>query len=196
MRIRTTHRKLAGQLSRMGDKVKADFNKRYFPTASGVIAREQNRHFVQQRAPDGTPWKPLSSLTKALSKGEAKKKVKSGQQKTARARRTNVSKILMDTGLLRASVTVDKASGAIREITPDKLRFGTNLKYGPTHQFGAVLKVTDKMRGAIYGKTGVWIVGKTITIPARPFLGTSDVCREELVKAAQVVLQKVLKSAL
>ena len=196
MRLKVNSSKLAAQLAKVGGTVHSEFSKRYLPTASGVIAREQNRHFVQQQGPDGTAWKPLSSLTKALSKGAAKQKVKSGGQKTATVRRTDASKALMDTGVLRASVSVDSATGAIREIRPTKLTFGTNLKYGPLHQFGAVLQVTPAMQGAIYGKTGIWIVAKTLTIPARPFLGTSDTCRQELAKAAQVVLQKVVKAAL
>jgi phage gpG-like protein len=196
MRLKVNAGKLAKQLARVGTTVHSEFNKRYLPTASALIGREQNRHFMAQQAPNGSPWKPLSDLTKALSKGSAKQKVKSGGQKTAVTRRTDTSKALMDTGLLRASVTVNNATGAIREITPNLLTFGTNLKYGPTHQFGAVIKVTKAMRGAIYGKTGIWIVAQELHIPARPFLGTGDTCRQELGKAAGIVLQKVIKSSL
>lgn len=211
-RMKCNAAKLSGQLGNVGQALRSDFSKRYLPVASGLIAREQNRHFTSQSAPDGTPWKPLSDLTLALSKGEAKQKTldyaqspyalarqaqnggKRGRQKKATVRRTDKSKILMDTGALRASVSVDGATGAIREITPSKLRFGTNMRQAALQQFGGTLDVTDKMRGAIYGKTGVWIVAETLTIPARPFLGTSDQCKGELVKAARYVLQQTVKA--
>jgi phage virion morphogenesis protein len=68
---------------------------------------------------------------------------------------------LQDTGKLRNSVTARGSTGAIREVQGNKLYFGTNIIYAPSHQFG-------------YPKRG---------IPKRPFLGVYD---EDIKKLEEV----------
>jgi len=46
---------------------------------------------------------------------------------------------LRDRGVLMASVTADSAPGAIRERGADFLRYGTNIEYAVTHQYGATI---------------------------------------------------------
>lgn len=70
-------------------------------------------------------------------------------------------KTLQDTGKLRGSVTAKSSPNAIREVDGNKLVFGTNLIYAPSHQFG-------------YSKRG---------IPKRPFLGVYD---EDIKKLEEV----------
>jgi phage gpG-like protein len=60
------------------------------------------------------------------------------------------AKILQDTGKLRASITSAFAPGSVRRSTPTSLSFGSNLAYAGFQNDG------------------------TRTIPARPFIGLSD----------------------
>jgi len=89
--------------------------------------------FDRETGPDGEPWQPLNSAT--------------AQRK---ARRNKNPKILQQNSILRDSITY--------EASDDQLEVGTNLIYGPTHQFG------DPDRN----------------IPARPFLGINDDDASEL----------------
>lgn len=69
---------------------------------------------------------------------------------------------LRDTGRLASSLTVEHAG----------LRFsvGTNVVYAPVHQYGAT--ITAKRACGLYSARQGQFFGKTVTIPARPFLPT------------------------
>ena len=66
--------------------------------------------FVDQAAPDGTPWAPLSEATK-------------------RRKRRNRDKILTERGFLRGNLTYQAGS--------DEVVVGSPTIYAGTHQFGA-----------------------------------------------------------
>ena len=69
---------------------------------------------------------------------------------------------LRDTGRLMRSIDY--------EASDDEVVIGTNVKYGPTHQFGAVIK--PKNGKFLKFKIGNQFVSlKKVTIPARPFIG-------------------------
>jgi phage virion morphogenesis protein len=92
--------------------------------------------FVRQTDPWGTPWKPLSQTTIAR-----------------RRKGSNVP--LRDTGRLMNSITH-------RVISNNTVEVGTNVKYAPTHQFGA-------KKGA-YGRTRRGASIPWGNVPARAFL--------------------------
>ncbi|MDQ3071418.1 MAG: phage virion morphogenesis protein [Acidobacteriota bacterium] len=71
--------------------------------------------FAAERAPDGTPWAPLSAATKKINP------------------RREGGRVLTDTARLRNSVTTVASAKS--------LRFGTNVLYGAAHQTGAQIKV-------------------------------------------------------
>ena len=66
--------------------------------------------FVDQQAPDGTPWAPLSETTK-------------------RRKRRNIGKILTECGILRGNLAY--------EAGPTSVLVGSPSIYAGTHQFGA-----------------------------------------------------------
>jgi len=76
------------------------------------------------------------------------------------------SKPLIDTGALRSSVT-SQASGTVREISSNRLRFGTAIPYAAFHQHG------------------------TGRIPARPFLGIND---EQAQRAVNLLRENLIKT--
>ena len=67
--------------------------------------------FVDQTAPDGTPWAPLSETTK-------------------RRKRRNVDKILTESGVLQGQL--------ISQAGRDEVLVGSPTIYAGTHQFGAL----------------------------------------------------------
>ncbi len=77
-------------------------------------------------------------------------------------------KILVDTARLRNSIGYEASS--------DTVLIGTNVEYGAIHQFG--------------GKAGR---GHSVTLPARPYLGTSEADLEELQEEAADWLQRGLR---
>ena len=202
------------QLRRISQAVQTGWWERYAPVAVGLLEREQDRHFQSQSGPNGEAWAPFSPLTLAISQGQAALKVgaqgnarlsKSGKrvtainkakgsQQSATIRRTSGSQLLMGDGILRASVT-SGGQGAIRETGQNYLTLGTNLIYAKTQQQGADITVTPAMRGYLSAVLGSWFVGQKIHVPARPFLGTGDTARKELVVAAKDSLEKAIRDA-
>lgn len=85
--------------------------------------------FASERSPDGTPWAPLSETTLARRRG-------------------STASILTDTARLRNSVTFSTQ--------PRSLRFGTNVGYGRSHQWGATIRP--------------WGRGSPRALTPRPFL--------------------------
>ncbi|RMG51176.1 MAG: phage virion morphogenesis protein, partial [Gammaproteobacteria bacterium] len=119
--------------------------------------------FDREQAPDGTPWEPLSDATLRRKMLKGVKRGRKRRRLTARDGSTRAGAIQR---LAQASILVE--SGALRDTlryraSADSLEFGTDRKYGATHQFG------DEKRN----------------IPARPFLGLSDADRAEIVAALE-----------
>ena len=166
-----------------------------------VVLRECVRHFERQGYEDEHGvfhrWAPLSPVTLLLSEGEALRKVGGGTIRRGtpttptfavqggrrrRVRRTPYSKVLMDTGVLRASL--QGGHGFVRREIGNTLEVGTRIPYARVLQEGARIRVTDRMRRALYAKTGVWVRAHEFRIPPRPFLVIS---RSAAQKAREVV---------
>lgn len=89
-----------------------------------------------------------------------------------RARQTG-GKTLTDSSQLRSSIT--------SQAGPDSVEVGTNKIYGGIHQFGGTIrpKNGEYLTFALPGGLGVrWV--KSVTMPARPFLGISSEDESEL----------------
>lgn len=93
--------------------------------------------------------------------------------------------VLVDTGRLRSSIAFQAA--------PDALAVGTNVIYAKVHQFGAtiVAKAAKFLRFKIGSK---WVMKKSVTIPARPFLPVQGL-PDGYKKDAVVILAKALDDA-
>lgn len=108
------------------------------------------RRFEEERGPDGKPWRLLSAETVlARAGGRAKVYTKRGAMRKGATRRIGATAILRDSARLYQSIT--------HRATRTEVEVGTDAVYGRIHQLG--------------GQAGR---GKTVTIPARPFLGMSD----------------------
>lgn len=179
MRISLQHKPL---LSKLSESEAATHMRRASALIIAKIAAQEAELFEQSKSPSGASWAPLKDSTLELSKKQAMRLVGGkkagayikrrgdlliavakrripGKQRTARVRRTEKSKILVDTGLLRASVISQVAgAGAVRKITKTHIDFGTRIAYANDHQFG----VPER------------------NLPARPFLGLSAETRRAI----------------
>ncbi len=126
-----------------------------------TIKNDALDNFKGQHAPDGTPWQSLSMATKLarasrLSNGKGIRTKKGTMRKSAQ-RVISTAKILMDTGILRASINV-------LETTTSSVTVGSRLKYAAIHQFGGMTGRASKVR-----------------IPARPFIGMSKSAERNII---------------
>ena len=108
-----------------------------------VLAASTRQRFKTSTAPDGTPWKELSP--KPLQRKKNKK-------------------ILVESTELVGSIH--------HEAQGDTVTIGTNAEYAAAHQFGATIRPKAK-KALRFNMGGKWFTKKSVTIPARPFLGLS-----------------------
>ena len=85
-------------------------------------------------------------------------------------KRPNQNRILTLNGYLRGQMTWQLVGDRMVEI-------GSNLPYAAVHQFGATIKPRAAKVRMFRGH-----VAKSVTIPARPYLGLSDEDRSEIVE--------------
>lgn len=116
-----------------------------FRDIGAYLLRAERARFAAQTDPQGRPWAPLSPVT------------------VARKRKNKGLKLVLD-GYLKDTMRY--------QITPTSIEFGTDRKYGATHQFGA--------RKGEFGATRRGGPIPWGDIPARPFLGLSGADRGEI----------------
>ncbi|MBD8554910.1 phage virion morphogenesis protein [Rhizobium sp. CFBP 8762] len=112
--------------------------------AIGVgLAGSTHMRFVTQSGPDGQAWQALN---------------------TDYAQTKRNSRILTESGRLRDSIN--------RQAGNDYVRVGTNVVYAAIHQFGGTIKpkTGTHLHFRIGGQS---VMVKSVTLPARPFLGIS-----------------------
>ena len=137
------------------------------------------RNFESETAPDGTKWRPLSPRYAASRIGR-------GQSRGLRG----TDHILRLTNRLYDSISY--------RVLPDGVEWGTNRVYGRIHQLGGTINLGAREatislksirrkgnRFVRFGTKGsqsrtVRMQARTVTIPARPYLGISDADRAEL----------------
>lgn len=132
--------------------------------AEGILTRT-HRRFEESRAPDGTPWPPLSPVT-LMMEVKAKERAK-GRRLTPR----EVHRITHRKPLVRESRLKNSISW---KVVGNRIYVGTNLEYARIHQFG--------------GYAGR---GRKVRIPARPYLGLTEEDREE----AEALLREWIRRA-
>ena len=93
----------------------------------------------------------------------------------------NKNLILTLNGYLRGQMTWQLVGDRTVEI-------GSNLPYAAVHQFGATIKPRAAKVLMFRGH-----VAKSVTIPARPYLGLSDEDRSEIVGRTLEWLQRIMK---
>ena len=96
-------------------------------------------------------------------------------------KRRNKNRILTLNGYLRGQMTWQLVGDRTVEI-------GSNLPYAAVHQFGATIKPRAAKVLMFRGH-----VAKSVTIPARPYLGLSDEDRSEIVGGTLEWLQRIMK---
>ena len=96
-------------------------------------------------------------------------------------KRRNKNRILTLNGYLRGQMTWQLVGDRTVEI-------GSNLPYAAVHQFGATIKPRAAKVLIFRGHAA-----KSVTIPARPYLGLSDEDRSEIVGRTLEWLQRIMK---
>jgi len=126
-----------------------NFNARaMFDDIGGYLDSEVANRFVEGKDPDGNTWEPLSDATLFARIGGAKSRKKRGGTRIGAIRKLAGISTLINRGNLRDSITHNTF------IDGSGVEHGSNKVYAAIHQFG--------------GQAGR---GKSVTIPARPFLG-------------------------
>jgi phage virion morphogenesis protein len=137
---------------------------------TGLLRNTQDR-FEAETAPDGSAWAPLNAWYLTFKRGPG---------------------ILRGAGMrggLQGSLVMDVEGGAIR--------IGSNKVYAAVHQFGATIRpknpsgllVIRTGKGAVMGKA------RSVTIPARPYLGLSRRDEETILETTEDHLDRILRRA-
>ncbi|WP_027855212.1 phage virion morphogenesis protein [Marinobacterium litorale] len=150
------------------------------------LHRVHRQRFKDQKAPDGTPWAPLSP-------------------RYQKRKKQNGNKILTLRGYL---------ANTLRGVVDDEgLAFGTDRIYGAVHQYGAEIQHAARSQNAYFKRNrdgsvgnrfvskrrsdfaqGVTIGAHNTTIHARPWLGTSEADENYLVGLARDYLAKAVSA--
>ncbi len=138
----------------------------------GLVRNTQDR-FQDGRDPEGRAWAPLNPAYAALKRGPG---------------------ILRESGMrggLMGSITFETTGGAHSA----ELRIGTNKIYGAIHQLGGVIRPKNA-KGLLFFRSGgkIWGAAKSVTIPARPYLGFSDKDLETTRDVLEVFVGRALRS--
>lgn len=150
---------------RLGAQGRLDLNRQI----GTHMVNQTQKHFREERAPDGTPWQHLSPAT-------IRKRMKNSRSALA---------ILRDSGILSGGVNY--------RATPDEVSVGATAPYAMIHQFGGTVTIPGREQTLYFkqdrtGQAGrrfakrkkatretmVKIPSYQVTIPARPYLGLSD----------------------
>lgn len=125
------------------------------------IVSSTHRRFVSQTDPDGDAWAALNP-------------------EYARTKRN--TRILTESGRLRDSINARPGR--------DEVRVGTNTIYAAAHQFGATIK--PKTASHLAFRLGDRLIkAKSVTLPARPFLGISAEDRTMIAEVVMGFLRRV-----
>ncbi len=127
-------------------------------TIGSYGVRSTQERFISETAPDGSRWAPWNPAYAELRGGGS---------------------ILTRSGALMGSLN---ARAGLNEVS-----WGATMKYAAVHQFGATIKAKNApalafQLGGARGLAPVfWVRVKSVTIPARPYLGINADDREEIV---------------
>lgn len=128
--------------------------------------RSTQERFISQTAPDGSAWRAW---------------------RPAYAELRGPGSILTRSGALAQSLNFQAGLSEVR--------WGSPMVYAAVHQFGATIAPKEKPALSfqlVFGGRPEWVHVKSVTIPARPYLGLGDVDREEIVALAGDYTQELL----
>lgn len=92
---------------------------------------------------------------------------------------------LVDSGRLQDNFGAD--------VTATSAEWGTNTEYAAIHQFGGVIRA--KSAKALHFQIGgAWVMKKSVTIPARPFLGLDAADETEIGAIAYAWLRELVRA--
>ena len=127
-----------------------------------ALVETTQQRFETQTAPSGHAWAKLNPAYAALKTGPG---------------------ILRERGMLYRSITFHAA--------PGQVEVGTNRVYGAVHQFGATIR--PKQAKALVFRLGAKTIhAKSVTIPARPYLGFGAADRAEVEEVVAGALQRAV----
>lgn len=133
---------------------------------TGLVANTQGR-FDAEVDPDGNAWAPLEPVYAAGKRGPG---------------------ILRESGMrggLQGSITYRAGR--------DQVTVGTNKIYGAIHQFGGEI-LPKHGKFLIFSLGGRTVKARSVTIPARPYLGVSSEDREMIVDVVTGALDRAIGS--
>jgi phage gpG-like protein len=77
------------------------------------------------------------------------------------------------------------------EVTATSAEWGTNTDYAAIHQFGGVIRAKNA-KALRFQIGGNWVMKKSVTIPARPFLGMDEADETEVVAIVDDWLRRLI----
>lgn len=133
---------------------------------TGLVANTHDR-FDDAVDPDGNAWAPLDPVYAASKRGP---------------------------GILRESAMRGGLQGSITyRAGRNQVTVGTNKVYGAIHQFGGVI-VPKHGQFLIFHIGGKLVKARSVTIPARPYLGVSSEDRDMILDVVTGALDRAIGS--
>lgn len=132
--------------------------------AGAVLENSVRERFRTQSGPGGVPW---VQSERAMSQG--------------------MGRTLIDKGGLLGSVTYEADANRVEVGIIAKTR---SAKFARVHQYGATIRPKKSPYLAFRGADGHMVFAKSVTIPARPFIGVDAEDRAELVAAWSAYLEE------
>ncbi|HEV2501615.1 MAG TPA: phage virion morphogenesis protein [Mesorhizobium sp.] len=108
------------------------------------LVSSTHRRFISQTSPAGEAWAALNAEYKRMKRN---------------------ARILTESGRLRDSISSQPGN--------DYVRVGTNVIYAGIHQLGGTIVPKNASHLVFRLASGV-VLAKSVTLPARPYLGISD----------------------
>lgn len=131
--------------------------------AGAVLENSTRERFRTQAGPGGVPW---VQSARAIKQG---------------------GRTLIDKGNLLGSVTYEADAKRVEVGVIAKSR---SAKFAHVHQFGATITPKKSPYLAFRGADGHMVFAKSVTIPARPFIGVDDADRADLAEAWTAYLEE------
>ena len=153
------------QLRRMGQ----DPGRLLRPIGVLLVRNTQDR-FDAETDPDGNRWAPLSPWYAAVKTGP---------------------------GILRGAGMRGGLQGSIvSEVSGSELAIGSNKVYAAIHQFGGTIK-PSKGKLLVFRTAGGQVFGaaRSVTIPARPYLGLSSDDARDILEVVEVQVARLIDGA-
>ena len=135
----------------------------------GIAMESSTRaRFRRQQGPDGQAWRPLNPGYAAIKRGPA---------------------ILQEHGM--AGGLMGSIGSAVQGAA---VVWGTNKIYGAIHQFGGVIRPKNAKRLRFMMASGP-VFARSVTIPARPYLGLDAEDRAEIGELAALFLRRAMRAS-